>query len=477
MIGSVRTRLTLWYAGVLALSLFAFGGLTYFAASRSFYQQQDESLRSTAETVASAYQQEYQEEQSIEKANEGVLAEMFFPNRFVEIVDGHGNPIAWSSNLKDHKWNLSVAETGAARNAPVGFVKRASFDGDDEGVRIAVVRFATSASDTPWFALVGEPLGIIDERLESLRTIFLASAPLIIVLASLGGYFLARKSLSPITSMEHQTRSITSRNLSSRLDVSNPGDELGRLAITINELLARLDSAFEEQRRFIADASHELRTPIAILRGEAEISLERSRNEDEYRAALSLINSEASRLSRIVDALFTLASSDSGNKPLETSRFYLNEMVADCARAAGVLADRKGIALDVGELPELIATGDESLLKQMLLNLLDNAVKYTVAGHRVSLDLSRDNANAVISVRDSGIGIPASALPHVFDRFFRVDKVRSREAGGAGLGLSISRWIAEAHGGTISVSSEINRGSVFTVSLPVHRPDHASPEN
>ena len=459
MFSSVRTRLTLWYAGVLAVSLIAFALLVYYAAAKVFYQQQDEALRSTAETVASAYIQELEEEQSISKANEVVLAEMVFPNRYVQVTDASGRVVAWSANLTGHVLAIPGDNLANARRQTISFTVI-------NNLRVAVVPL--TGNRELGYAAVAEPLSVIDESLRRLRRDFFAGVPLILLLASLGGYFLARKSLSPIALMNRQTQRITAENLAARLDVMNNRDELGGLAITINELLERLEEAFTEQQRFIADASHELRTPLAVLRGETEVSLSQPRSIDEYQTSLNLIKDEAERLSRIVEDLFVLARQPADRKAVARQPVRLDKIVAECGRAAQVLAGRKNLKLKIDPGTALLLTGDDELLQRMILNLLDNAVKYTPAGGEISVELVASNGDACLTVRDNGIGIPAKDQPHVFDRFYRVDKARSRALGGAGLGLSIARQIAEAHGGTVSLESSSD-GSTFTVVLPVSK--------
>jgi len=460
MVDSVRTRLTLWYAGVLALSLTAFAFLIYYAAAAIFHERQDESLRSTAETVASAYVEELHEEHSLAKAGQVVLAEIIFPNRYVQITDNTGRQIASSKNASDGAMRIPPSSLTQARERKFDFVRV-------NGFRVAVVPL--SSDQNLGFAAVAEPLSVIEDALSRLRRHFFAGVPAVLLLASVGGYFLARKNLSAIAYMNAQTQRISAESLSLRLDVRNPRDELGGLATTINDLLARLESSFNEQQRFIADASHELRTPLAVLRGETEVALGKPRTLDEYQQSLSLIQDEAERLSRVVEDLFILA-----RHPIDTPAAVIKETVSltdavrDCARAAHVLAARKGIRLNIANnAPPIALTGDEDLIKRMILNLLDNAVKYTPEGGEISLNLGRQNGNAEIVVRDTGIGISEADQRRVFDRFYRVDKARSRAIGGAGLGLSIVRWIVEAHGGKIQVQSNPGNGSVFIVELPL----------
>ena len=261
MFDSVRTRLTIWHAGVLALSLIVFALLVYYAAASIFYARQDELLRSTAETVASAYVQELEEEQSVAKANDVVLAQMIFPNRYVEVVDTAGQVVAWSSNLAGHQLTIPASTLSEARERGSSFLVLNS-------LRVAVVPLSPDRSKQLGFAIVAEPLSVIEEGLRRLRRYFLAGVPLVLLLASLGGYFLARKSLSPIALMNQQTQRITAENLSAQLDVANPRDEVGRLALTINAL----------ERRCVRNARPRL---IASQRATGRAAIGRSDVNDE----------------------------------------------------------------------------------------------------------------------------------------------------------------------------------------------------
>jgi len=286
----------------------------------------------------------------------------------------------------------------------------------------------------------------------------------------MGGYFLARKSLAPVVAMSSQAGRIGAANLHERLAVPNEKDELGHLALSFNSLLDRLDESFERQRRFMADASHELRTPVAILRGEAEVSLSRPvRAPEEYRESLTVLHGEAQRLTQIVEDLFTLTRADAGQYPLTTRDFYLEELVADGVHSARTLALAKNIKLTCEITQELPIHADESLLRRMILNLLDNAIKYTSANGSVSVACILSGKEYAVSITDTGPGIPTELQPRIFERFFRADKARSRsetDGSGAGLGLSIARWIAEAHLGRLELTRSDASGSTFTVFLP-----------
>jgi signal transduction histidine kinase len=269
--------------------------------------------------------------------------------------------------------------------------------------------------------------------------------------------------------MTAQADHIGESTIHDRLPIQNPQDELGRLAATFNRLLDRLDAAFERQRRFIADASHELRTPLAILQGESEVALSKgSRSTAEYRESLGILHQEARRLSRVVDDMFTLTRADAGQYPVAPREFYLDELAADCVQSLRSLAAAKSISLSVDSAGELPIVADESLVRRMLLNLVDNAIKYTPAGGAVSLSVRATAESAEISVSNNGPGIPLELQPRIFERFFRGDQARTRShpESGAGLGLSIAKWIAEAHHGTLELTRSSPADTVFTAHLP-----------
>jgi heavy metal sensor kinase len=309
--------------------------------------------------------------------------------------------------------------------------------------------------------------------------ILIVAVPFALLGVAAIGWFLARKSLAPVVAMSERARRISAENLDQRLPVVNPRDELGQLATTFNELLARLNDtfaqqqrAFEQQRQFMADASHELRTPLYVMRTAGEVTMDQEQCEaSEYREALAMINQQTRHLTRIVEDMFTLARADAGQRQPESRDLYLDELVAETTRAAQVLAERKGLKVEIAPLDETPYRGDEGLLRQMLLNLLDNAVKYTPAGGAVRVSLAQYDSTHEITVTDTGAGIPPEAQSRIFERFYRADKSRTRTEtcanGGAGLGLSIARWIAEAHNGQIDLRYSDERGSTFVIALPL----------
>jgi signal transduction histidine kinase len=340
-------------------------------------------------------------------------------------------------------------------------------------------------------ALAGEPYTVValrslraeDEASESFATALAVAIPIVLLLAGVGGYLLARASLAPVVAMGRQAQRISASNLHARLPVENPRDELGGLAEVLNVLLARLEQAFEQQQRaaeqqrqFMADASHELRTPVAALRSVADVALARpDRDPAELLEALDVVRGEARRLGRLVDDLMLLARADAGQLPVHMAPLFLEEVLHDCARAARGLAVARGITLVAPPADEAAFVGDAHLLGRAVMVLLDNAIKYTPPGGEVRLTLERAGDAYEIAVEDTGPGVPPELSQRIFERFYSVDVARTRAprgedgaggAGGAGLGLAIARWIVEAHGGALRLCDTGPAGSRFVISLP-----------
>jgi heavy metal sensor kinase len=296
----------------------------------------------------------------------------------------------------------------------------------------------------------------------------LAAFPIILVLGSLGGWVLARRSLAPVGYIASKARSITSNNLDQRLATRGTDDEMDHLIRTINEMIGRLESSFKRISEFTADASHELKTPICALRGEAEVLLSKKRPIEEYQEGLARFIERFDQLNRMINDLILLSKFDSSQVDLNMAPLRLDLLVQDVGNLFKIMAEQKGIDLRVGRGQEVAILGDKVRLQQLFTNLIDNAIKYTSEGY-IRITVEKDEENAVVQLADTGIGIPREEQEKVFKRFYRVDKSRSKESGGVGLGLSIAEWIVHAHHGRIGVESEIGKGSTFTVYLPLHK--------
>lgn len=477
MLDSVRTRLTLWYVGVLALVLVAFSVGVYSLLARSLNDRFDAGLRLTLEAMTSNLDQderdaqnaqEEDEKETPEEAARSGVEEAYSPLQSMSVRDGEGRLLAEKPavNLLQPPplpEDLRATDQLAFHTFGSG--------GGGYGYRAAIQRVRLS-DNTLRIITVSQSRETVEGELKLLRNIFYLAVPMALAVAGLGGWLLARKSLAPVVAMSDRARRIGAENLEQRLPVVNPRDELGRLAETFNELLARLGDSFAQQRQFMADASHELRTPLYVMRTAAEVTLEQPRrSESEYREALSMVREQTRRLTRIVEDMFTLARADAERRDMEQKDFYLDELVSETARAASLLAAHKNVRIETSLMSEVACRGDENLLRQMILNLFDNAIKYTPPGGEVSVTLTRTDSVCEIAVTDTGIGIPAEAQAHIFERFYRVDKSRSRSevdnGGGAGLGLSIARWIAESHRGSLELRHSDHRGSTFIAVLPV----------
>jgi heavy metal sensor kinase len=291
--------------------------------------------------------------------------------------------------------------------------------------------------------------------------------PLVVAVAIAGGYLLMRRALRPVDEITQSAERITSRNLSERLPAPKTGDEIERLSVGLNRMIERLGESFQHIHRFSADASHELRTPLTILRGELEAAVQQPQITPELRETLGSALEETERLSRIVESLMAIARLDAGEARVERAHFDLGELTNITTDQMRLLAEDKNIALRCEAKQHVRVEGDRSRLKQVIVNLVDNAIKYTPAGGHVGVKVYTSNGFGVLEVNDNGMGIPAEALPHIFERFYRVDKARSRQMGGAGLGLSIIKAIVTAHGGQVKVESVEGKGSRFLVELPI----------
>jgi heavy metal sensor kinase len=346
--------------------------------------------------------------------------------------------------------------------------------GDGSRVMLAVKVFQTSGGHR-FLIESGGPMAPIERILSHLLFSLLLGVPLLGLVAVGGGYFLVGRALAPVGQIARSAEQITLHNLNERLPLTETGDELERLSLALNRMIVRLSEALEQNRRFLADASHELRTPLAALRGEMESVVEQARALPEFSDRAGSALEEVDRLAKIVEALFAISRLDAGEAQQEWSRFDLAPLAASTTEQMSLLAEDKGVSVACNVQGNVSVQGDRARIKQVVVNLLDNAIKYTPTGGSINLNVRSCDSTAVIEVEDTGIGIPASALPHLFERFFRVDQARSRDAGGAGLGLAIIKSICAAHGGQVKVESAEGRGSCFKVELPLAQPARANP--
>ncbi len=525
---SVRARLAFGHTMALATLLFLSAGATYVLLARTMAERTDQYLAETADAFQIALAAEYAEDPSVRVAVTQALDAFRFGDLTFVVFDSAWNVVASTlasepsrparTRYDHHGERLSALDLGRLRasvseSQPLGEGERFVTLHDSEGgfrAHTLPVRLGT----TFLTAVTVHSLHDQMETLESVRGWYLVAIPVVLVLAWIGGYLLARHSLRPTESMSRSAERISAANLTERLPVGDPRDELGHLATVINALLGRVQDAFEQQRRFTADASHELRTPITILQNEADIALARSeRDPSEYRETISLMRTTTKRMATIVDDLFLLARADSGEQPLRVSHFYLEEMIEECVRSTRAIAAQRGTSIRCETESGAECIGDESLLRRVILNLLDNAIKYSPPGSAVDISLLQSGARPgsggqvspggqtgpgvqtgaadagaheasgvyMVSVTDNGPGIPVADQPRIFDRFYRVDSARTRsftelsvpqsgaatsEPSGAGLGLAISRWVAEAHGGELYLENSTPDGTRFVLVLP-----------
>ena len=462
-IESVRGRLTLFYVSVLAAALAIVCVLIYVLLARTLFLRIDENLQAGLGIAATSLSNDLEEGQDYQDAARSTAAEQASSAQMLAIYDGNGRLLADSGRDPDLEISLPALDAIPGSDALLETVLER--DGDDRH-RLAFRRVSLPAAE--YIVAVGADLDPLDEELAFLRGILGYVVPIALVLAGIGGSFLARQSLSPVVAMADRARRIGVENLSERLPVANPRDELGHLAETFNELLGRLEASLLQQRQFMADASHELRTPVTITRTAAAVALQQDhRDESEYRDTLKIVEQQAARLSRVVDDMFTIARADTGSYPMRVTPMYLDEVVDEVVRATRVVAQTRNVSVESTVVPSAVFTGDEELMRRMIGNLVDNAVRHTPEGSCVRVELDETDSGYAIAVKDQGPGIPTEIRSQIFERFFRGDASRRKSAqDGAGLGLGLARWIARAHGGDVVLARTSPSGSTFVISLP-----------
>jgi heavy metal sensor kinase len=462
-LGTIRFRLTAWYTLSIALIVACVALTSWLAARESLYHTIDSALVRNVNTVRTMVNGhiKFSGDPDVVKALHAGGVAFALRDILIRLYDERGALIYETDSLAARHLALDAPQ-GASMWA------KARTGSGDAGWRARLAYGELPVADRRFTIEVAEPLAVADVSLQRLAELLVVIVPITLALAALGGYWLSGRALAPVERITADARAITVQNLSDRLAVSPARDELRQLSETLNAMLDRIERSVIQIRQFTADASHELRSPLALIHTAAEFSLRRERPQEELVDALRKILRESTRTGQIVDNLLLLARADSDTSaftPVVLDLCTVCRDVADHGRAIAA-ARRLDISTDL-PVGRVDVKGDEFALRRLFLTLVDNAIKYTPDDGRVRLALATDRRDAVIIVTDTGVGIASEDLPRVFDRFWRADKVRSRALGGTGLGLAIARWLAEQHGGTIIVESDLGRGSTFTVRLPI----------
>ncbi|MBI3464435.1 MAG: HAMP domain-containing protein [Planctomycetes bacterium] len=454
---SVRWRMTLWNTSASAVVLLGFGLLVYWLLRDVHYGQLDRRLAGLLREANWPGQPDAEISQGI---HDWVRRIEKRRDISAAVHDQRGALVACTQTLAPYADRLGSPRPATAQL----HFDTLALDGLGRMRRMTA---PIAAGDQSYTVMLLAELEHVDEEMALVVRAIALTAPLALTLAATLGYVVARKSLAPVDQLRVLSNEITAERLDRRIPVTNATDELGLLTQTINAMIARLERSFNEIRRFTGDASHELRTPIAVIRSEAEMGLGSAASLEEARERLSSILDECARLTWITDQLLTLSREDAGVHRGASDRVALRPLVIDAVEMMGPLATAKAQSVLVPSADEVTVYGDAARLRHILYNLLDNAIKYTPREGQIEVALRREGTSAVITVRDNGPGIAAEHLPHVFDRFYRGDKGNSGKQPGAGLGLSIVKSIAEVHGGRVEVDSAVSQGSAFHVYLPL----------
>jgi heavy metal sensor kinase len=490
---SIRFKLTFWYTLIVGATLFGFGVASYFFTQEKLFASLDYSLKNEVVWLKNFIEPQAKKVKlkrhrvqpprplPAEKKAGEKKGSRETPIQFVEqdssAFDEIWNQIYEHTLLSPKKQIIQIRDRNDEilyrsyslgkeeiffEDIPYNTIKLVTiYNAKGQPLRLAVTQSPVAK------IYVAYPESEVFEVLSNLFSLFIIMVPVSLLISVLGGFFLAKASLQPVDVITQTARAITAANLDQRIPHKGVNDELGRLTSTFNDMIERLQHSFDQIQQFSIDASHELRTPLTIMRGEIEMALRTQQTSDDYRIVLSSTLDEIMRMSSIIDNLLTLAKADGGHCTLNMEELSLSAIVKELYEDSAMLAEPKNICVILQRLDEITMLGDDVRLHQMLLNLISNAIKYTPEEGEVRLSLRQDDGFAVIQISDTGIGIPSEDIVKIFDRFYRVDKGRSREMGGTGLGLSIAKWAAEAHGGEILVDSELDKGSTFTVMLPI----------
>jgi len=462
---SIRSRLTAWYVTLLAIILILFSVLLNYFLAKRLHESVDNSLTVSATVVATSATMRLGNSplpglnQLFEQfMNQGNL------NKFYRIYDGSGNVGSRSKNISASQFPLSqpaYADALEGKNSYETFTV-----GGQQPIRVITMPILFEGKLIN-LVQVGTSLEAVQETLRNLKIFLFTAVPSVLILAALFARFMARRALKPISRIIDTAREIgQGQELSKRIPVLKIKDELGQLALTFNEMMNRLENSFAQMRQFSSDASHELRTPLTVLKGQNELILSKQRKPEEYQEVISSNLEEINYMSKVLEDLFVLSKSDENQVNLDYKPVDLRALVEEVCKHAEILAEEKNIKIIIAFLEPIEIKGDEVRLRQMVWNVLQNGIKYTQQGGELKISLQNEVDFALLTIQDTGIGIPEEDLPLIFNRFYRVDKARTRDEGGSGLGLSICRQIAEAHKGKIEVESKLGVGTRFKIRLP-----------
>jgi len=467
-ISSVRFRLTLLHVAVLAVSQIILCFTIFKVLQWNYHKVTDSILSSQVDQTITMLSQSRNHEGVLKPLTDETLAKNVHGVSSFFVYDAQGKIIATRSSvdnplpagwqnaaLTDFHYTFSDVHLGKASLQRADY-RRVLFPNDR----------------MTYLVVVSRPIDRFMLQSAMLKHSFLVSVPVCLLLSGLGSWLLYGRTLAPVEAMSQRAMRISADNMSERLSVAHPNDELGQLATALNELLDRLSSAFAQQKEFIAEATHQLQTPVAVILTATNVTLHHSETtEPGFRETLSVVHDQAAYMRRVIDSLLRLARAEAGFHDLDKSDVYMSELVMDAMRDVMPLAASKHISIDLARTEDISVYGDSTLLMQLISNLIENAVKYTPRNGRVTLDLHCEDGLAVLAVEDSGCGIPAELHDRVFDRFFRVPTTHRPNASltdGSGLGLTIARWIAQQHGGTLRIRSSVEgEGSTFVLSLPI----------
>jgi len=466
----IRDRLTLWYVGIFGavLGVYICGAciLQYWQLSDQLHHAEIEDL----ETVEGLLYFTPDGRLLLHDDYHSHPQSRLLLDRYMEVLSPGGEILFQNDRLH----NMHLGGVPAPREGDVGYVSKRMRLAD--GTPVLAISHLHILKGKPLLMRLAYSTEPLRERLLEFLGLLMLAMPFALVTAGFAGYRVAGKALNPLEQMARQTELITARRLSARIPVDNPHDELGHMARVLNGLLARLEESFEKLQHFTSDVSHELRTPLASIRSVGEVGLQENHSTEKYRDIIGSMLEEVARLTAMVDTLLTIAHADSGAIELQRSVFPMMDLVQESVGVVGVLAEDRKQTISVAGDDRLFVFADRSFLRMAVINLLDNAVKYSPAGGTIRLSVSDQKRSSgepgvvQLSIEDEGPGIPEEKAARVFDRFYRVDEGRTRDAGGAGLGLAIAKWAVEVHGGAINLAPRLPAGSIFSILLPIARP-------